>query len=80
MKMITFLKNCPQHTTSPLHIATKIKTRLLKPYLILPMGDYFVSKKHLEQLIEEIPKDQHLLTLFDLEGKWILQRSENHLG
>ncbi|XP_044745206.1 uncharacterized protein LOC123307068 [Coccinella septempunctata] len=33
------------------------------------MGKYFVSKQHLSALIQEVTKDKHHLTAYDLEGK-----------
>lgn len=53
-----------------IHISTKIKTRLLKPNVVLPMGSYFISKEHLSKLIKEESKDKHLLNLSDLEGMY----------
>lgn len=52
-----------------IHIATKLRTRLLKPSIVLPMGQYLVSPSHLKCLIAEVSKDQHMLTPSDLEPK-----------
>lgn len=48
------------------HICTKLRTRLLKPNVILPIGNYEISVSHLQQLTETISKDKHLLTMTDL--------------
>lgn len=45
-----------------IHIGTKLKSCLLKPSVILPMGDYIVSRGHLVELISIVSKDQHELT------------------
>lgn len=37
------------------------------------MGNYFVSKEHLEALIKNAKKDKHLLTPCDLEGNFFKQ-------
>lgn len=49
------------------HIATKFRTRLLKPSIVLPMGNYTASVSHLETLVSNFSKDQHLLTHSDLK-------------
>lgn len=49
------------------HIITKLRNRFLKPEIILPMGEFHVSTKFLEHVIENVPKDQHLLCKSDLD-------------
>lgn len=49
------------------HIATKLRTRLLKKNIVLPMGNFFASPDHLKSLIEDFSKDKHLLSLSDLK-------------
>ena len=39
------------------HIAVKLKSRLLKPHIVLPMGDYTVTGDHLYALKAGFPKD-----------------------
>jgi len=48
------------------HIGTKLRTRLLKPNIVLPIGNYTISVSHLKILLETFSKDKHLLTLSDL--------------
>lgn len=45
----------------PIHIATKLRNRLLKPSIFLQMGKTLVSKTHLLTLIQTVPKDVHML-------------------
>lgn len=53
-----------------LHIGTKLKSRLLKPSIILPLGVGFViSSGHLVELIEKTSKDQHKLSISDINPK-----------
>lgn len=55
---------CVQDT---IHIGTKLKSRLLKPSIILPMGPNLVaSRGHLLELINTETKDLHLLCLSDI--------------
>lgn len=49
------------------HIGTKLRTRILKPNIILPMGNYFVSIDHLMELTRVFSKDKHLLAVSDLK-------------
>lgn len=45
-----------------IHNGTKLKSCLLKPSVVLPMGkDFVVSRGHLVELIKNISKDQHEL-------------------
>ncbi|XP_077255597.1 uncharacterized protein LOC143893755 [Temnothorax americanus] len=57
---------CIQDTV---HIGTKLKTRMLKNSIVLPMGNYLVSASHLHILIDTVPKDKHCLTRKDLSLK-----------
>ncbi|KAK4887007.1 hypothetical protein RN001_003278 [Aquatica leii] len=50
------------------HIATKLKTRFLKPDVHLPMRNYNVSVKHIEQLMDNVSKEKHLLQKSYLES------------
>lgn len=43
------------------HIGTKFKTRILNPNIILQMGTYVATPKHLHELIEKYPKSSHFL-------------------
>ena len=49
------------------HIGTKLRTRFLKPSIILPMGSHFASVSHLVSLTKQYSKDKHLLTITDLK-------------
>uniref|UniRef100_A0A1Y1K6A2 Uncharacterized protein n=1 Tax=Photinus pyralis TaxID=7054 RepID=A0A1Y1K6A2_PHOPY len=51
------------------HIATKMKNRLLNEKIVLKMGNYEVSKDHLTDLINTVSKDKHLLCLSYLDSK-----------
>ncbi|KAK4881467.1 hypothetical protein RN001_004786 [Aquatica leii] len=44
------------------HIGTKLRTRLLKIKLQIIIGKYIASPAHLEELVERVSKDKHLLT------------------
>lgn len=49
-----------------IHIATKLRNRLLKPSIMLPMGDYQVSIAHIKMLLSLVEKDVHGLVLSDI--------------
>ncbi|VEN51230.1 unnamed protein product [Callosobruchus maculatus] len=51
------------------HIATKLRTRFLNPKVTLTIGSFTATPKHLEQLINDFSKDQHLLTASDLKAE-----------
>ena len=51
------------------HIAVKLKTRLLKHSLIMPLGNYIVAVQHLQLLHENLPKEQHKLRERDIDCK-----------
>lgn len=46
----------------PTHVGTKLRNRLLKPSILLPIGKLLISKSHLAYLIKTLSKDKHLLT------------------
>lgn len=50
----------------PTHIATKLRNRLLKPSIILPMGNKNISVNHLTMLIENVQKSVHGLCKSDV--------------
>lgn len=55
------------HIQDHIHIGTKLKTRLLKPTVILPLRKKcVVSSGHLVELIQTTSKDQHELCLTDI--------------
>ncbi|KAK4875001.1 hypothetical protein RN001_011423 [Aquatica leii] len=54
---------CVQDTV---HIGFKLRIRLLKKNIVLPMGQYSATADHLHLLISDISKDHHLLTASDL--------------
>lgn len=49
------------------HIATKLRTRLLKPSVVLPMGKYFVSPSHILELLSTVNKSFHGVSSSDLD-------------
>jgi len=51
------------------HIGTKLRTRLLKPNVTLPIGNFLISASHLQELIETYSKDKHLLRRSDLNPR-----------
>jgi len=53
-----------------IHVGTKLKSRLLKPSVILPLGEeYVVSKGHIVELIKTTSKDQHELSNIHVNPK-----------
>lgn len=55
------------HIQDHIHIGTKLKSRLLKPSVILPLGKKcVVSSGHLIELIQTTSKDQHEICLTDI--------------
>ena len=51
------------------HIAVKLKTRLLRPSMMLPLGDYVAGSSHLKILHANFGKDLHGLRLKDIDLK-----------
>ncbi|KAJ8676886.1 hypothetical protein QAD02_012673 [Eretmocerus hayati] len=51
------------------HVLVRLKTRLLKVSILLPIGDYSISASHLKFLEKYFTKDQHLLTPSDFESR-----------
>ena len=51
------------------HIAVKLKTRLLKHSVIMPMGNYIVAVQHLRLLHTNLQKEQHGLRERDIDCK-----------
>ena len=51
------------------HVAVKLKSRLLKPQIVLPMGNFFASSNHLHALRSTFQKDKHGLRLKDVNHK-----------
>lgn len=54
------------YTQDATHILTKMKTRLLKYGLDLIIGEHKISSEHLMYLINNVDKNEHLLTISDL--------------
>lgn len=46
-----------------------MKTRLLKPSILLPIGKYLISATFLRDLIQKVGKDKHSLTEQDLNNE-----------
>ena len=51
------------------HVAVKLKSRLLKPSVILPLGNFLAGLHHLKFLLTTFTKDQHGIRHKDLEHK-----------
>lgn len=49
-----------------IHVGTKSRNRILKPCIVLPMGNKIVSVSHLKILINQVPKDEHRLVMSDI--------------
>jgi len=79
MSTLNFIKSwyswfyCLPRTTSfvqdTVHIAVKLKARLLKPSIALAMGKYTATGKHLHLLKASLGKDQHGLRERDIDHK-----------
>ena len=52
-----------------MHVAVKLKARLLKPSIILPLGNFLAGSHHLKFLLATFTKDQHGIRHKDLEHK-----------
>lgn len=52
-----------------IHIATKLRNRLLNLSIELPFGKNLINASHLEYLIQNVSKDKHLLTASDINPK-----------
>lgn len=53
----------------PTHIGTKLRNRLLKSSIVLPLGNKQISLAHLKMLINSAPKLIHGLTIGDINPK-----------
>ena len=49
------------------HIGVKLKARMLKPSIVLPLGTFLVTETHFSMLINFYSKDQHGLRSRDLD-------------
>ncbi|CAG9814589.1 unnamed protein product [Phaedon cochleariae] len=56
---------CVQDTV---HIGTRLRTRFLKPSIMLPIGKCIISPTYLTSLMNMVTKDKHLLCPSDLKG------------
>ena len=67
-----FLLNKPSNISyvqDTVHIGVKVKSRLLKPSIILPLGNYTAGAHHLHMIADIFNKDQHGLRHKDLDHK-----------
>jgi len=48
------------------HITVKMKSRLLKPSTVLPMGNFTAGVHHLQILVESFSKEQHGIRYKDI--------------
>lgn len=51
------------------HVGTKLRNKFLKPSILLPLGNFVASSTHLRILIAEKEKEEHALTMTDLDNK-----------
>lgn len=56
------------YVQDPTHVATKLRNLLLRKN-ILCIGNFFVSISHIQFLMENFSKDQHMLTAADIDPK-----------
>ena len=57
------------YVQDPVHVAVKLKTRMTKPSIVLPIGKYLVGIHHLQLAMEGFSKDQHGLQIQDINHK-----------
>ena len=53
----------------PVHVAVKLKSRLLRPSIVLPLGKYIAGSHHLQIIHSTFSKDQHGLRVKDIDHK-----------
>ena len=64
-----------QHPTNlayvqdPVHVGVKLKTRVTKPSIILPLGNYLAGIHHLRMIFQNFSKDQHGMHITDIDHK-----------
>ncbi|VEN57573.1 unnamed protein product [Callosobruchus maculatus] len=63
------MKNEEIYVQDTTHILTKLRTRLLKFGIQLPIGKYFISVNHLHELIKGCSKGLHRLTNWHLRAE-----------
>ena len=51
------------------HVAVKLKSRLIKPSIVLPLGSYFAGVHHLRLVHRNYNKDEHGLRERDINHK-----------
>lgn len=52
-----------------IHIGTKLRNRILKSSIVLPLGNKQISQSHLKMMIENVSKTVHSLTITDVNPK-----------
>ena len=57
------------YVQDPVHVAVKLKTRMTKPSIVLPIGRYLAGIHHLQLVMTSFPKDQHGLRIRDINHK-----------
>lgn len=65
-------ENFPFYVQDKIHILTKLRNIFLKTATEptkLQFGDYYIKKEHIQQIVDEIPKDQHEITQSALDAK-----------
>ena len=58
------------------HVAVKLKSRLIKPSIILPLGDYIAGVHHLNLIHKTFNRDEHGLREKDINHKIMMLSSE----
>ena len=51
------------------HNGVKLKSRLLKPSIVLPMGNYIATSANLKFIVKQFGKDIHGIRMRDLDHK-----------
>ena len=57
------------YVQDPVHVAVKLKTRMTKPSIVLPIGKYLAGIHHLQLATASFSKDQHGVRMRDINHK-----------
>ena len=57
------------YVQDPVHVAVKLKTRMTKPSIVLPIGKYLAGIHHLQLATSSFSKDQHGVRMQDINHK-----------
>ena len=61
--------NTISYVQDPVHVAVKLKARLIKPSIVLPLGNYAAGVHHLRMVHKTFNKDEHGLRERDINHK-----------